>query len=214
MASATAIEAGGAFVRIFVDDAAANASLAALQTRVKRFADEVASVGRGLALTGAGLGLPLAASMKTFAGFSDRLSAVKAIVQATDEQVMQLKHTAKKLAGSFTATDVVEGMLELARAGFETNEVLGAMPGTLNLARAGAMDLGETTGILANIIRSFNMSASDMERVGDVLAKTANSSTTSVKGIGDAMKHVASSAELSGQSIERMSAQGLRIKSR
>lgn len=206
MASAAAIKAGEAFVKVWVNDTGVDATLSGLQKRVKSFTDEVSAVGRGLMLTGLAAGVPFVQAMRTFSGFSDKMSAVRAIVGATSEEFESLVYAARQLAGAFKPTEIAEGMLELGRAGFHTNEVLMAIPGTLDLARAGAINLGESTAILANTLRSFGLAANQTDRVGDILAKTANMSTTDIKGIGDAMKHVASSAYLSGQSIERVSA--------
>ncbi len=204
--SAGAIQAGEAFVKVWADDAVATASFKALQGRGRSFADEVTAVGKGLALTGAALSVPVVRSLSAFAGFGDKMSAVRAVIGAGVEDFERLRGAAQGLAGSFKATQIADGMLELGRAGFTAKEVLDSIPGTLNLARAGAIDLGEATSILANTIRSFGLAAGDADNVGDILAKTANISTTDIKGIGDAMKHVASSAFLSGQSLERVSA--------
>ena len=205
MASAAAIQAGEAFVRFFVNDTEAVSAMKALKAKVTSFASEVSAIGKGVLLTSGLVSIPFMKAMRTFAGYEDRMSAVAAIVRATDKEFETLNRTAQTMASSFRPTQIAEGMLELGRAGFQAEEIIASIPGTLNLARAGAIDLGEATSILANTIRSFGMEARDADRVGDVLSMTANISTTDIKGIGDAMKHVASSAFLSGQSLERVS---------
>ena len=143
-----------------------------------------------LALGGA---LILQQSVRTMASFGQAMSTVKAITEATGDTFAELRDKAEALGATtrFTATQAAEGMLFLARAGFDTNEVLGTIEGTLQLAQAGALDLGRAADIASNILKGFRLEVSQTARVVDVLAKAANSSNTTVEQLGQAMKFVA-----------------------
>jgi TP901 family phage tail tape measure protein len=80
------------------------------------------------------------------------------------------------------------------------------MPGVLNLASAGAMDLATASDIASNILTGFNMDAEDMASVVDVMAKTFTSSNTNLMQLGHAMSFVAPVAAGFGVSIEETSA--------
>ena len=70
--------------------------------------------------------------------FESQMSRVKAISGATGEEFEQLKAQAMQLGAdtSFSASQAAEGMENLAAAGFTTSEIMSAMPGLLNLAKA------------------------------------------------------------------------------
>jgi TP901 family phage tail tape measure protein len=94
----------------------------------------------------------------------------------------------------------------LAMAGFEANEVIAAMPGVLDLAAAGQMDLARTSDISSNILSGFRLEASEMGRVSDVLAATMTSANTNIEQLGFAMSYAAPVAADMGVSIEEASA--------
>ena len=166
---------------------------------VKLLAKSLALLGGVVALHGA---------VQTIASFGQAMSTVKAITKATSEEFVKLTAKAAKLGATtrFTATQAGQGMLFLARAGFDADQVLAAIPGTLNLAQAGALDLGRAADIASNILKAFRLEIEETSRVVDVLALTANSSNTNVEQLGDAMKFVAPVAAGVGISLETTAA--------
>lgn len=156
--------------------------------RAKRNADLLRNSVSGLAI---GAGLVLAG--KVVAEFGQAMSTVKAITEATSTQFEALRDKAKELGATtrFTATQAAEGMIFLARAGFDTDEVLGSVEGTLQLAQSGALDLGAAADIASNALQGMRLNVDQTGRVVDVLSATANSTNTNVRQLGDAMKYVA-----------------------
>src|SRR5699024_449046 len=106
----------------------------------------------------------------------------------------------------FTASQAADGMKYLAMAGLDANEIMAAMPGMLDLAVAGNLDLGTTADIASDTMAAFGLEASEATRVADVLAKTATSSNTNIEMLGDTMKYVAPVARTAGMSLEETSA--------
>ena len=140
--------------------------------------------------------------------FEEAMSEVAAISGATGAELAALEKQAKFLGETtrFSASEAAAGMKFLAMAGFETNEVLAAMPGLLDLAAAAGMDLAAAADITSNILSGFAMDAAEASRVADVLAKTTSSSNTNVYQLGEAMKFVAPVAAGLGISVEEVSA--------
>lgn len=140
-----------------------------------------------------GIGAVLTSAVKTMASFSQEMSTVKAISRATGDQFEELTAQARQLGATtrFSATQAAQGMVFLARAGFDTNQVLSAIGPTLQLAQAGALGLGQAADIASNVLTGFRISADDAQRVIDVLALAANSANTDVQQLGDAMSYVA-----------------------
>jgi TP901 family phage tail tape measure protein len=76
----------------------------------------------------------LAASVKIFAGFADKMAEVRAVTGASTDQFAKLEATAKQLGAttSFTASQVADGMKFLGMAGFDTEQILAGIPAVLN----------------------------------------------------------------------------------
>src|SRR5699024_8063903 len=100
------------------------------------------------------------------------------------------------------SSEAGEGMEMLARAGFETSEVMEALPSVLDLAADGAVDLGDAADITSNILSGFGMQAEETERVADVLAKASADSNTDIQDLGEALNNVGTISSDLGISIE------------
>lgn len=109
-------------------------------------------------------------------------------------------------ATKFSAKQAAEGQAFLAMAGFKSNEIIQAMPGVLNLAAAGNIDLARSADIASNILTSMGLKAKDMARVADVLAVGATSANVSVEMLGDTFAYAAASAKGLGWSLEQTTA--------
>lgn len=157
---------------------------------------------------GMAMGAGLAKSITIGAAFESDMAKVAAVSRASDEQLQQLTATARQLGAEtqWSASEAAQGMQYLAMAGFKTNEIVETMPGMLNLASAGAIDLASASDIASNILTGFGLSASDMNRVGDVLTNTFTQSNTTLQGLGATMKYAAPVAKAMGVSIEEAAA--------
>lgn len=152
-----------------------------------------------------GVGLALRATINTIRDFSQEISTVAAVTNATGEEFRRLSERARELGATtrFSATDAAEGLTLLSRAGFGVSEAIDTVDDTLRLAQAGALGLGDAARITAQALRGFRLDTSDAGRVADVLAKAANSANTDVLQLGDAIKFVAPIAAGTGVSIEQ-----------
>ena len=153
----------------------------------------------------AGIG---AAAIKAGADFEAQMSRVKAISGATGAEFEKLKDQAIQLGAdtSFSASEAAEGMENLAAAGFETSEIMDAMPGLLDLAAASGESLANSSDIAASTLRGFGLAASEAGHVADVLAENANRTNSSVADTGEAMKYIAPLARAAGISLEETAA--------
>ena len=106
----------------------------------------------------------------------------------------------------FTATDASNAQGYLAMAGYKQQDIHAALPGVLNLAKAGDQGLAETADIASNILTGFNLEATQTGRVGDVLVGTFTRSNTDLRMLGETMKYVAPVAATLGQDIETTAA--------
>lgn len=165
---------------------------------VKRIGTSASQVRKTLAFLRAAL--VAVAAVRVFAtltsdlvAFSDQMLVVKAVTNATTAEFVRLREVAKGLGATtrFTATEAAEGMAFLARAGFDVNEVIGAIPGVLDLAAAAQLDLGNAADIASNLMTSFGLAVSDIPEIMDTLVFTANNANTTVQQLADGLKLVA-----------------------
>lgn len=147
-------------------------------------------------------------SVQTGIEFEASMSRVGAIADATNAEFTSLGTTARALGAAtiFSASEAADGMSFLAMAGFETNEIIQTMPGLLDLAAAGQLDLASAADITSNILRGYNMHASEAGRLSDILSKTATSANTNVQLLGETMKMAGPVLSSFGFSIEEASA--------
>lgn len=208
MASAQGIRAGKAFVELYANDNKLVRGLRSAQRKLKRFGTTVTTMGMQMAKAASIIAIPLALSLKIGANFEDQMSKVKAVTSGTAAEFDTLNKKAKELGRttSFTATQVAEGMVGLGRAGFSRKEIDQAIGGMLNLARATDTEMAEATDIAAAALRQFNLEASEMGRVSDVLTATANGSAQTLTDLGESLKYVAPIASEAGESIETTNA--------
>ena len=155
----------------------------------------------------AGVSLGVADTINTFKDFEQGMANVKAISGATGEEFDALKETAKKLGEStmFSAAQAAEAMENLAMAGWKSQDIINGMPGLLNLAAAGSVDLATASDVTASALAQFNLDATEAGRVADVLAATATNSKTDVQGLGESLKYAGPLAGSLGYSLEDVS---------
>lgn len=158
--------------------------------------------------TATALGGVATAAIKVGSDFEAQMSRVQAISGATGKELEELRSQAVELGAdtSFSASEAAQGMENLAAAGFETNEIMDAMPGLLDLAAASGEDLASSSDIAASTLRGFGLAAEDAGHVADVLAENANRTNSSVTETGEAMKYIAPLARAAGISLEETAA--------
>jgi TP901 family phage tail tape measure protein len=164
------------------------------------------------AIAAIGIGVGLVAAIRVMREFEFQLARLSAITgnigKEMGDQFVALEQTARRLGATteFTAGQVANGLRLLAQAGFDANEAIAAIPGTLNLAIAATTDLGTATTIVANTIRGFGLSANEATKVTDVLTATTQESNTTIELLGEALKFIAPAAQSANQSIETTAA--------
>lgn len=175
--------------------------------------ETLASTAGYASATGAAMGAGILSSVNTGMEFQAAMSRVGAVSGATGEDFAKLEAQAKELGRStvWSASQAAEGMQLLAMAGFKTNDILATMPGMLNLASAGQVELAEAADISSNILSGFGLEASEIGRVGDVLTSTFTGSNTSLSGLGHTMKYAAPVAKSMGASLEVTAAMAAKL---
>jgi len=160
------------------------------ERNVQGLADRLRGIGgaMSLAITTPLVGIATAAGMAT-AEFEQSLNTMQVVSGATAQEMAALQQEALRLGAetSFSAGEAAQGMLELAKAGLSTEQVMAAIGGTLDLAAAGGLGVAQAAEIAANAVNTFGLEASDTVRVADMLAAAANASSVEVTDMAQGM---------------------------
>ena len=153
----------------------------------------------GVAVVGFGAQIAITAG-----NFEAGMNRVEAVSGATGEQFAALEQQAKDLGATtqFSASEAADAMGFLAQAGFEADEILGAMPGTLNLAAAANVDLATSADIASNVLSGYGLEVSELGHANDVLVATMTKTNTDLLQLGEAMKYAGPVASAAGVSFE------------
>jgi TP901 family phage tail tape measure protein len=201
--------AGRAFRRLGRQVRRSSKHLAAFGTMAKTVGAKMKQVGANIASR---MGLAMAAfgalTARTKLQFETAMNRVEAITGATGKAMMGLREQAKELGitTQFSASQAADAMTFLGMAGLKTEQIMKTMPGTLQLAAAGNMDLATTADIVTNVMTSMGKTSEDLGKINDILAKTATSANTNIMQLAEAFRPVAGFAESAGISIEQLSA--------
>lgn len=178
--------------------------------RTRAFAGRLAIAGAASSAAGYGILRGGSGLLRDGIEFDTGMSKVQALTRldGDSEQLQQLREQARELGATtmFTAMEALSGQSFLAMAGFTPQAILDAMPGVLDLAKAGDTDIGQTADIASNILSGFNLEATEMARVGDVLTNAFTRSNTTLESLGETMKYAAPNAAAFGQDIESIAA--------
>lgn len=144
------------------------------------------------------------AVVKTGMDYTKQMSTVEAISGATSVQMAELGSNARKLGAEtkWSATNVAEAYEYMATAGWNSNQMLDASLGLLNLATAGALDLGRAADIVTDTMTPFGLAAKEAGHVSDVFATAGAAANLNVEQLGETMKYAAPIAATFGASLE------------
>lgn len=147
-------------------------------------------------------------AVRTAGDFEAAMNRVGAISGATEGELEALRTAAKEMGATtqYSASQAADALGFLSMAGFDANEAIAALPGTLQLAAAAQMDLGEAADIVSNVLSGYGMTVEDLGRVNDVLVKTFTSANTDLTQLGEAMKYAGPIASAAGIGFEESAA--------
>ncbi|MFG1418915.1 phage tail tape measure protein [Xanthobacter sp. V0B-10] len=153
-----------------------------------------------------------AVGAKTAYEFEKAGNTFRAVSGATAEQRVEIEKLARSM-GMIKPTDAMKAAVELARTGFNPDQVKGTLPGTLKLALSGDIDVPQAADIATNILTAMRLpmanaaqAMASMARINDVLSYTANKSNTDIRLLGETFKYVGPIAAAAGISLEQVSA--------
>ncbi|MFE4229124.1 phage tail tape measure protein [Arthrobacter sp. NPDC056886] len=171
--------------------------------------ESVQEVGRVSAIGGAAVLAGVGLAVKAYADFDKQMSSIDAATHETAGNMDLLRQAAIDAGAdtAFSATEAAQGIEELAKAGVSTKDIIGGgLKGSLDLAAAGALGVGEAAELSATAMTIFGKNIENKGQlavhVADLLSAAAGKAQGSVQDMGAALNQSALVAEQTGLSIE------------
>lgn len=188
------------------------------------------TVGKGMSGMGdkltRGVTAPIAAGLvlatKSAIDFNSQIDSMGplltnggAITAKYRAQLDQLGDSSKKWSKQYgvSTSEINNGMSELIKRGFTTNQVIGSMPSILDATKASGEDMGTVMQATASIVEQFGLKTSstsgtmkNTQRVTDSLTYAANATAAGFGDMSEAMSYVGPVASSLGLSVEQTAA--------
>lgn len=185
-------------------------------TAMRRYGDETGRarkqlVGLGALLSGGALVMGGAALIKQGNEYQQSMNTFGAVTGATQLQMQRAAATAAQLGNDLslpgaTASEAAESMVELAKAGFRTDQAISSTRASLTLASAAQVDAGQSAKYLGDMMDQFGMGADEAGVAADTLAATANAASGDITDIYYAMKYAGPVAHGLGVTMQEAAA--------
>ena len=183
---------------------------------MKTMAGVAAAAGVALA------GKTVVDSVKTYVEFEDAVTKAGSKFKDVDVTSAEYNQTLEKLQASarevgaltkFSAVDSANALDKMAMAGLTSEQSMGMLMGTTNLAAAVGLDLTSAVDMATDAMGAFNLVSEDQEqisanmnRIADVVAKTTNMANLDMNMWFESVKMGASTFTSLGGTIEEFSA--------
>ena len=150
------------------------------------------------------IGLAGGAILKVAGDFQSAMNILEAKTGATKDELIGLRGEAQRLGKitQFTASQVAEGMIELAKAGLKPKQIMDSIGASLDFAVASGLSLAEVSAAMADTFGQFSLSSTRARDVADLFTKSSDSATTNVLELAEAMSKAGASSNVVGNSME------------
>ncbi|WP_399559292.1 phage tail tape measure protein (plasmid) [Streptomyces sp. NBC_00873] len=151
-------------------------------------------MGAASLLSGGGLVMGIGELVKRGNEYQQSMNTFGAVTGATQMQMQRAAATANQLGNDLslpgaTAAEAADAMVELAKAGFRTDQAISATRASLTLASAAQVNAADSAKYLGDMMDQFGMGADQAGVAADTLAATANAASGDIIDIYYAMKY-------------------------
>ncbi|MGW2849574.1 phage tail tape measure protein, partial [Streptomyces sp. NPDC001274] len=151
-------------------------------------------VGAAALLSGGALVMGIGDLIKHGNEYQQSMNTFGAVTGATQMQMARAAATASQLGNDLslpgaTAAEAADAMVELAKAGFRTDQAISATRASLTLASAAQVNAADSAKYLGDMMDQFGMGADQAGMAADTLAATANAASGDIIDIYYAMKY-------------------------
>lgn len=136
--------------------------------------------------------------------FNKQQSVLQAVTGKSAEELNVLKEQALDLGSKtqYTASQIAGLQIELAKLGFNPNQIKDMTEHVQNFATAVGTDLSSAASLAGSTLRMFGLESEDTQKVADVLSKSCSASALSFEYLDSAMSTIGPVAKSFGLSLE------------
>lgn len=204
-----AITAAKLKVEVGADTSSAEQGLENFGSKLDKTAKNLGNIGSKMTLgvTAPILGIATA-GLKTAAEFETNMNVLQEVVNASASDMAAMQQQALDLGAStvFGAGEAAGAMLELGKAGMNTEQIMQSITGVMELAAAGGVSLSEAANLTASTLNAFSLSAAESSRIANIMAATANASAADVSDLSQGMRQAGFAFALAEQPVENLAA--------
>ncbi|CAK9023766.1 Tape measure protein (TMP), partial [Durusdinium trenchii] len=153
----------------------------------------------GIAATGIA-----ASAIRSFASFESTMQRAGAVTQTLGTRdFTRLEAEARRMGETtvYSAAQAAQAIEQMGLAGLSTTEIVGALPGALQLASAAQVSIAQASDVAAKTMRAYGAEAEDLTHINTVLVGTFTSANTNLVQLAEALKPVAPVAKAVGLSL-------------
>ncbi len=178
--------------------------LGMMNRRLKSINQSMTAFGKQAAIAGAAVGAASAVVVRAGMGFEQAITNVGAVGLKTRAEIKPLEDLALKLGKTteFTATQAANAMEVLARAGFNTTQIINTVPSVLNAASASGLEIAEVANHVGSTLKGMGLEMNQASRVANVFGLVSSMTNTTIGTLGESMSTLSGTARLVGLSLE------------
>lgn len=145
---------------------------------------------------GAAAATGLAVAAKPGMEFEQQMANLGAAYLKTRDEIQDLEKEALRLgaATQFSGTEIAAAMENMAKAGFEPEQVLKGIAGMTYAAAAAGDDLATTAENVSAVMKGMGIDVSHSTEVADILALASIKTASSIGSLSESMSKVSSTA--------------------
>lgn len=175
-------------------------------------------ISRGIGLLTQGIGAVTTGFIafdKAALGATVRFKDIGPEAADFNDQLKLIRKSARDMGATteFTAAQSAEALDFLARAGFSSTEAMGSLKSMIDLATASGEDFATVADYSSDLLGAFGLNAKDagqkitnLNRLNDVLVKSANSANVTIESMFETMKTAAPIGRTLGIELEEVAA--------
>ena len=180
-------------------------SLKGLNKSIDGFGKKLFGVGKVATVAAVGAGAAFWKLTESSREFDKGISNTAAAMGKTKGEIVELRNLALELGKTtkFTATEAADGLTMLAKAGFDTEKQMKALPAVLAGAAAGDIEMSRAAEIATSNLNAFGLEADQTQMIMDTLATISTKTKTDFDSLQGSLQGAAPTAKALGFSFKQ-----------
>lgn len=208
MAAESNVQAGNAFIRIWLKSENVGDFLNTLGKKITAFGQRLNSIGKRMAITAIVMATPFVAGTRVFADFSKQMAFVSTMLDDSDKYMKGYTETVRSLSVEFgeSTKEMSRGLYDILSAGFEADKALSMLNITIKAGKAGMADSAQSTAAIIAVLNAYGLTAGHAQEVSDTLFQTVRYGVLTFGELAGHIGLVAPSAAQAGVTLDELGA--------